>query len=129
MEGGEVEEDEFYVGVGDFGADFGEGCFAAGAVAGGEHDGGSVTGELQGGVVADATVGSGDECSAVVLGGDCGGGPGGHVVRMREFWGRGKGKGLTPIYTDGTDVRGYGVTVIKRIKADKSKTSTTDDRG
>jgi len=39
------------------------------------------------------------------------------------------GGGLTPIYTDGTDFKGKGVTGMKGIKADKSRTATTDFRG
>ncbi len=62
-QGGEVENGQLGLGAGRVGVQAGESVFAALPVAAGEHDLGTLAGQLQCGVVADATIRAGDDDS------------------------------------------------------------------
>ena len=84
-EAGEVEVGGFELGVGDLSEDAVAGGVGFGSIAAGEDDGGPGAGELEGGVIADAAVGSGDERQLALLRGDLRGGPAGHgAVSVRR---------------------------------------------
>jgi hypothetical protein len=75
------------LGCGDFGEDALACGFGFGPIAAGEDDGCSGAGEFEGGVEADAAVGSGDPGELALLRGDLDGGPVGHGVVLSSLAG------------------------------------------
>jgi hypothetical protein len=94
-EAGEVELRDFELGCRNLGEDSFASRFSFRLIAAGENDGGSVAGEFEGGVIADAAVGSCDVGELAMLRGDLGGGPVGH--RSAQLSGSGVAIGCGPL--------------------------------